>query len=620
MSSEGPRRTGHGGSTGATVPPAESGNLSEVELVEMELEFREKPHDTLHDYAEEIHHAEDSIDVDHYGGGFDLSRRAIAPRLRVGKDKWFNVLWLLPIGFVGMLAAVAIGKGLHNMPAVQDFIARYPGSSASSEVDGGLPAWAGWTHFFNLFLMTFIIRSGIQILCDHPRLYFSRNSTPGKDEWLRVAPPVPDDPLWTANADTVALPPQFGLPGFRHSIGLARWWHLGIDTLWLLNGAVFYVLLFSTGQWRRIVPTSWDVFPHALSVGIQYLSLQWPDDHTWTNYNSMQLLSYFVTVFIAAPAALITGLGMSPALSQRLTVISKRLNIQVARSLHFLVLVYFIFFILVHVTMVFATEALHNLNHMFAARDDDSWMGLWVFTAAMAVTVIAWVWATPFTIKHPRVVQRVGYALIGPFQRVLERFNPEPGAFTEDDISPYHWRNGRLPETAEYQELERNDFKDWRLQVYGLVENPTKFSLDDLKALPYHDQITQHFCIQAWSGVAKWGGVSMQTIMDIVKPLPEAKWVAFYSMGLGATGGIYYNVHPIQQMSNHMTMLAYNMNDQPLPYMHGKPLRLRNELQHGFKQVKWIKGIEFLAHYNEIGSGHGGYSEDHKYFGRHQTI
>ncbi|MGZ4510935.1 MAG: molybdopterin-dependent oxidoreductase, partial [Mycobacterium sp.] len=112
----------------------------------------------------------------------------------------------------------------------------------------------------------------------------------------------------------------------------------------------------------------------------------------------------------------------------------------------------------------------------------------------------------------------------------------------------------------------------------------------------------------------------MKTIMDIVKPLPEAKWAVFYSMGLGATGGIYYNAHHIGQMDHHMTMLAYNMNDQPLPYMHGRPLRLRNELQHGFKLVKWIKGIEFVADYRDIGSGYGGYSEDHKYFGRHQTL
>lgn len=593
---------------GTAAASAESTELQEAELVELELEG----------YSTEIHNAHDHIDVQAYGGGFDLSRRATAPRLRVGRDKWFNLLWLLPIGFVVLIAAVAIGKGLHNVPAVQDFIHRYPGSDTRG-VPAGTPAWAGWTHFFNLFLMTYIIRTGIQILCDHPRLYFSRNSTPGKDEWLRVGPPVPDG-YWTANDDTVALPPQFGLPGFRHSIGLARWWHLGADVLWLLNGLVFYVLLFATGQWRHVVPMSWDVFPNAASVAIQYLSLDWPTDNGWYAYNGLQLLAYFTTIFIAAPAALITALGMSPALSMRLTVISKRLDLQHARSLHFLVLVYFIFFIVTHVTMVFTTEALRNLNHMFAARDDTSWVGFWIFAAAMVVVVVGWVAATPFTIRHPRVVQRVGYALIGPFQRALEHVNPKPGAFTEKDISPYFWHNGRLPDSVEYKDMETNDFKDWRLRVYGLVEHPTEFSLDELKALGYHDQITQHMCIQAWSGVAKWGGVSMQTIMDVVKPLPEAKWVAFYSMGLGATGGIYYNVHPIQQMSHHLTMLAYNMNDEPLSYGHGAPLRLRNELQHGFKQVKWIKGIEFLATYKEIGSGYGGYSEDHKYFGRHQTI
>ena len=468
--------------------------------------------------------------------------------------------------------------------------------------------------------MMFIIRSGIQILCDHPRLYFSRNSTPGKDEWLRVAKPVPDEPLWTAKDDSVALPGQLGLPGIRHSIGLARWWHLGVDVLWLLNGAVFYVLLFITGQWRHIVPASWDVFPNAVSVAIQYLSLNWPTDNTWVAYNALQLLAYFTTVFIAAPLALITGLGMSPALSMRFTVISKRLSIQAARSLHFLVLVYFVFFIVVHVTFVFTTEALRNLNHMFAARDADSWVGFWIFAAAMAVVAIGWVAATPFTYRHPRVVQRVGYALIGPLQRLFEHTNPKPGAFTEKDISPYLWHNGTYPETVEYQELEKHNFVDWRLRVYGLVEHPTEFSLADLHDLPYHEQITQHFCIQGWSGVAKWGGVSMRTIMDIVKPLPEAKWVVFYSLGPGPDGGIYYVAHPIEQMSHHLTMLAYDMNGEPVSYGHGAPLRLRNELQHGFRHVKWLKGIEFVAHYSELGSGYGGYNEDHEFFGRHQTI
>jgi sulfoxide reductase catalytic subunit YedY len=73
-------------------------------------------------------------------------------------------------------------------------------------------------------------------------------------------------------------------------------------------------------------------------------------------------------------------------------------------------------------------------------------------------------------------------------------------------------------------------------------------------------------------------------------------------------------------MGHHLTMLAYDMTGEPLSFGHGAPLRLRNENELGFKQVKWIKGIEFVTHYSEIGSGYGGYNEDHEFFGYRQSI
>ena len=121
------------------------------------------------------------------------------------------------------------------------------------------------------------------------------------------------------------------------------------------------------------------MFPSAASVLIQYLSLHWPTENGWTAYNSLQLLAYFITVFVAAPLALITGLGMSPALSTRIKPVSRVLSIQVARSLHFLVLVWFLFFIVIHVTLVFTTGLLRNLNHIYAGRDDSSWIGFGIF-------------------------------------------------------------------------------------------------------------------------------------------------------------------------------------------------------------------------------------------------
>ena len=575
--------------------------------------------------ADELHSSltigEESIDPTTWAGSIP-QQHGTAPHVRFGRSRWFNLLWLIPAGFVVLISAVAVAKGLRNNPSVERFIARNPGTTLTPEAlqNQGFPWWVGAQHFLNMFLMIFIIRSGAQILADHPRLYWTRHSTPGK-EWFRVQKEVPNEPLWTAKEDSVGLPRQVGLPGLRHTIGLARWWHLGTDVVWLLNGAIFYVLLFTTWQWRRVVPTTWDIIPNSASALLQYLSLDWPTEHGWVAYNGLQMTAYFITIFIAAPLALVTGLGMSPALSTRFRRVSKVLSIQAARSMHFLVLCWFLFFIVIHVTLVFTTGLLKNLNHIYGGSDSSSWLGFGVFAATMVLVIVAWVAATPFTLRHPRTVQRVGYALIGPVQRLFEHVDTRPGEYSEGDISPYFWHNGQYPDTSEqYNALRKGDFSDYRLEIAGLVDNPVELSLADLRALPHHEQITQHFCIQGWSGVAKWGGVSMETILELVRPGPEARWVVFYSFGEGADGGTYYDAHPIEQMHSELAMVAYDMNDEPLPYGHGAPLRLRNEIQIGFKQVKWIRAIEFVADFEAIAGGEGGYNEDHEFFGYRQSI
>lgn len=332
-------------------------------------------------YRQRLTRGENVIDPGRWAGSLPAAA-GIAPRIRVGRDRWFNLVWLLPIGFGVLLAAVATAQGLRNTAVVQRFIARHPGTLPSGGVADGLPWWVDAQHFLNALFLIFIVRAGLQILADHPRLYWTRHATPGRD-WFRFQKSVPDDPLWTAKQDSVSLPKQMGLPGLRHSIGLARWWHLGTDVVWLINGVVFYVLLFSTGQWRRIVPTSWEVFPSAVSVLIQYLSLHWPAETGWTAYNSLQLLTYFLTVFVAAPGALITGLGMSPALSTRMKPVSPVLSIQAARSLHFLILVWFLLFVTVHVGLVFTTGCLPHHRRVSATvrrrlrrlAIEDRWIG-----------------------------------------------------------------------------------------------------------------------------------------------------------------------------------------------------------------------------------------------------
>ena len=280
---------------------------------------------------------------------------------------------------------------------------------------------------------------------------------------------------------------------------------------------------------------------------------------------------------------------------------------------------WFLFFIFIHVTLVFITGMRQNLNYMFAGVNNSSWEGFLIFIPVLAIVVAAWFLASPFTIKHARLVQKTGQTLVGPLKALAEGWDPDT-EYTEKDISPYFWVNGTLPTSDEYNALRKGGFADYRLRVGGLVEKPREFSYAELKAMPKQEQITKHFCIQGWSGVAKWGGVPVRQIMDIVKPTPEARYAVFYSFAEGSEGGIYYDVHSMENMRHKLSLLAYEMNGEPLNFLHGAPLRLRCENQLGFKMVKWIQAIEFVHDFAHLGAGQGGYNEDHEFYGNRMPI
>ncbi len=170
-------------------------------------------------------------------------------------------------------------------------------------------------------------------------------------------------------------------------ISVTQWLHQCLDVAWVLLGAVFFVLLFATGQWMRIVPTSWDVIPQAVSAGLQYLSLDWPEENGWVYYNALQELSYFITVFVASPLAIASGFRMSSMWPKAW----KKVPVAWARAVHFPTMIYFLAFIAIHVFLVFTTGVRSNLNAMFAAREDaTSWTGTVLFLVALAVTAAGW--------------------------------------------------------------------------------------------------------------------------------------------------------------------------------------------------------------------------------------
>ena len=527
-----------------------------------------------------------------------------------------RVKTLLPIivPLVLLIAAAYLQWAIAGLTSVPPHVS--PGRDPATGIHG-FPAWLYITHYINFLLLVLLVRSGLQILMDHPRLYWNVHCTP-RTEWIRFTPiEVPLDRVYTAKEDSRYLSPWIGLPGGRHTLGLSRHWHFVGALFWVLNGAAFIVLLFATGQWRRLVPTSWRMVPDAWAIFVHYATFHLPPEpHGFYHYNAFQQLTYFGVVFILAPLQIIASGAMSPALVNRFKWYPKLPgNRQIGRSIHFLFACAFVVFLVGHVSMVALTGFVRNMNHIVVGKDGPQMTGVYWGLVGIAVVVAVNVFANWASLKRSRIVQHVSAALINPIlSLVLDRSAPST-EYTKKDVSPFLWLNGKMPSSEEWKSLANDGFKNYRLKISGLVENPVELSLADIQAIKKQTQITLHHCIQGWSGIAAWSGLSMAKLMELVRPKPNAKVVVFYSFGEGGEGGEFYDSHSIANMWHPQALLAYEMNYAPLNHQHGAPLRLRVENELGFKMVKWVRAIEFAENVRSIHKGEGGYNEDNEFFG-----
>jgi DMSO/TMAO reductase YedYZ molybdopterin-dependent catalytic subunit/thiosulfate reductase cytochrome b subunit len=464
--------------------------------------------------------------------------------------------------------------------------------------------------------MVFMIRSGLSILMDHPRLYWNVHCTPGS-EWLRLTPvTVPTDRVWTAKDDARYISPWLALPGGRHTVGIARHWHFLVALLWVANGLVFVTLLLATGQWRRIVPHSWQIIPEAWAVHVHYATFHMPPEPDgFYRYNSLQHLAYFAVVFLLPVLSILTGLAMSPAVDNRFRWYARLFGgRQAARSIHFLLLLAYLGFIAVHVLMVVLTGLARNMDHIVMGTDETGIPGLILGGVGIGVIVLACVAAHWVSWHRPRGLQYAARWLVEGLMRVgLDPMAPR-AVYSREEISPHFWPNGKLPTSEEWLHLADDGFRAYRLRVHGLVQNPVELSMDAIRALGTQEQITMHHCIQGWSGIAAWGGLPLSQLVELVRPAPEARFVVFHSFGEGLYGGEYYDCHSLSNVLHPQSLLAYEMNGAPLSRLHGAPLRLRVENQLGYKMVKWIKSVEFVAGIEQVGKGHGGKNEDDEYY------
>ena len=266
--------------------------------------------EVVRSFRSQLTRGEDVVDPSTWAGSIPQVQ-GIAPRVRIGRSRWFNLLWLLPIGFVLLLVAVAAAKGLRNMPSVERFIVRYPGTieSASAKANPG-PADLGRSA---------ALLQPVPVDLHHP----VRSADP-----QRPSPAVLDAAQHSRQGlvprpEAGSRPSRCGRRSRTPSAcrdrsdcpgsGTRSAWPAGGISGPIPSGCS--TVSSSTSCCSRPVsgagwcPPVGRCFPTLLSVLIQYLSLHWPTENGWVAYNSLQLLAYFITIFVAAPLALITGLG-----------------------------------------------------------------------------------------------------------------------------------------------------------------------------------------------------------------------------------------------------------------------------------------------------------------------
>ncbi len=203
-------------------------------------------------------------------------------------------------------------------------------------------------------------------------------------------------------------------------------------------------------------------------------------------------------------------------------------------------------------------------------------------------------------------------------QRILMGRDALAGEFLPSDIRQPQRPNGVTnPADEDYKALSQAGFASYKLKVGGLVERPLELDLAQLQALPARTQITRHDCVEGWSCIAQWTGVPLRNLLDLAKPLPQARFVLFNcfdTIERSLSGLVkYYETIDLVDARHPQTILAYGMNGAALPVENGAPLRLRVERQLGYKMAKYVRSIELIDSFTPIGDGKGGYWEDRGY-------
>ena len=145
----------------------------------------------------------------------------------------------------------------------------------------------------------------------------------------------------------------------------------------------------------------------------------------------------------------------------------------------------------------------------------------------------------------------------------------------------------------------------WTVEVYGLVNKPRTFGIEDLLSkFTQEERIYRLRCVEAWSMVIPWTGFTLASLLKEVEPTSDAKYVRFETVERpeempGQKSPFYPWPYQeglrLDEAMNDLTILATGLYGQPMPNQNGAPIRLVVPWKYGFKSIKAITKIELVA-------------------------
>ncbi len=177
--------------------------------------------------------------------------------------------------------------------------------------------------------------------------------------------------------------------------------------------------------------------------------------------------------------------------------------------------------------------------------------------------------------------------------RYVSRFNDRVQAalFNPNKLAPTYTEaeiTRPFPFNAYYDldEAPTVDPANYKLEIAGLVQDKTPWTLARLYALPQVSQITRHVCVEGWSAIGSWQGALMSDFLKRIGADTCARYVHFVcAEGYTETVDMPTLLHP-------QTQLTLKFDNQILPRAYGFPIKIRMPTKLGFKQPKYVVAME----------------------------